>query len=962
MNIWCRKKFLFFIFSAFTSLMILLVCKIEFSSAAQSRYQVYSVEFDWFGMNSSKLEEVILIPFEQKLSALEGLLEFNSSAQYSKTVTTLYFPKDSDQKNNYLALKDIVDSMYRTLPADVQKPQIYSAQGDSKSTVCIAFFCDWGLDNLRESLEKTLKKELDSIDGVGQVVVSGGRVKEVLVAFDSQKSAAALHNPSSFAGVIQDENVVVGGSRIRSDYQDRGIQFDTTLESLNQIKALPVKIESSITSLGYLADIKMSERTEGELVRIDGKSCVTVSIKKSTLANEIKLSSAIRRVLDLYAREVPECDYKILYDNGQEQFKLLKKVLLALAESFVFVILIIPLFYQDKKTVFLITALLFFTCLWTCGILSLLGFNLNQYTIAGLSIALGLIADRALLVSETAEQCESGDEFFVRIKKCIPSLVSAGLTTVLCLVVLFFLEDIVAGVRQIALTVLLMILTSLVLTVIFYPAWCYGGAVKKDEKKNLYKKIEFNLLRLKIVKPEYHGRLKRLLYCVLGLIPAVVFVFSGKNLNFSGSSDIMYLSVDYDSDVLAEYVDKEVSRLCLEIDRCGFVRFIRSESSRGNCQIELGLKSGVDRQKCAQKIRSLDYLVSDGYLHVPVQSKNNPLNIQVCVTGDENSKCREYAKLLSRKVVQSALRGNVVLNFKDDVEEYLFVPDRSALIKNRIAAGDLAGSLRWYMFGPVADKWLWDGKEYDIRLRAKNFEKPALFQVMNLDIPSEKSFVRLTALGSIRKEKSDTKIFTQNSRRAAYFSVEVDGLSLDRALKKLDSVLHAQKLEKGYAFSFNRELETMGQKYSLVLKMLLLCCVLIFLLLLCLTESAGRSLRIISIIPVSLALPCLFKFVSGQAFTLGDIVAAIILSGIAVNNSIYIEESCESEFELKLKSKLKSILVTSLTSVCGAVPLYILSEEGFNKDMALFMVLGILNSLFVTLFLYGREKNWRKSK
>ena len=126
--------------------------------------------------------------------------------------------------------------------------------------------------------------------------------------------------------------MVVGGSRIRSEYQDRGIQFDTTLESLNQIKALPVKIESSITSLGYLADIKMSERTEGELVRIDGKSCVTVSIKKSTLANEIKLSSAIRRVLDLYAREVPECDYKILYDNGQEQFKLLKKVLLFLAK------------------------------------------------------------------------------------------------------------------------------------------------------------------------------------------------------------------------------------------------------------------------------------------------------------------------------------------------------------------------------------------------------------------------------------------------------------------------------------------------------------------------------------------------------------------------------------------------------------------------------------------------------
>ena len=336
--------------------------------------------------------------------------------------------------------------------------------------------------------------------------------------------------------------------------------------------------------------------------------------------------------------------------------------------------------------------------------------------------------------------------------------------------------------------------------------------------------------------------------------------------------------------------------------------------------------------------------------------KKNPLNIQVCVTGDENSKCREYAKLLSSKVIQSTLSRNVVLNFKDDVEEFLLIPDRSALIKNNIASGDLAGSLRWYMFGPVADKWLWDGKEYDIRLRAKNFEKPTLSQVMNLHIPTAESFVRLTALGSIKKEQSGTKIFTQNSRRAAYFSVELEGLSADRALRRLADILSRQKLDKGYAFSFNRDLETMGQKYSLVLQMLLLSCVLIFLLLLSLTESAARSFRIISIIPVSLALPCLFKFAGAQAFTLGDIVAAIILSGIAVNNSIYIEESSESEFELKLKSKLKSILVTSMTSVCGAVPLYILSEEGFNRDMALFMILGILNSLFVTLFLYGRKK------
>lgn len=955
---WQKKKFLLFILIGITVLMIFFIHKIEFSSNQECNYQIYSIEFNWYGMNATKLEENILIPLEQKLSGVEGLLEFNSTAQYSKTITTLYFDKTSDKKENYLAIKNIVDSLYMMLPEDVQKPQIYSSEGDSKSTICIAFFSDKGLDELRENLEKELKKKLDAVDGVGQVIISGGKVKEVLVSFDNQKSSISLQTPTVLVSLIRDSNAVISSTSIKSVYQNKVINFNTKLNSIDQIKRLPIKKDLSITNLENLTDIKISERSENELVRIDGQQCVTLSIKKSSNANEIKLSNQVKKILKAYDKETNIRNYKILYDKGAEQFKMVENVMLALFESFFCVILIIPLFYKSKRTVVLIVLLLLFCSVWTVGILSVVGLKLNQYTIAGISIALGLVADSVLLISEIYEQKRKKMLFFSEIKKLIPAIIAASLTTILCLVVLFFLDNLVSGIRQIAFSILVMILCSLVLSIVFFPAYCV-----KDEEYELYLNTRFYtncqnwLIKENSKKGKKYYQIKRLTYLTFAIIPIFLFIKGGKNLNLENDSEILYFSVDYQSDVDCIYIDKEILELTKRLNEQDYIRFVRTESKKGNCQVEVGLKSRKDKEKANKYIKSLDWLVSDGFLHINTLDNDNSLNIQVSVIGDESSKCREYAKKLSRRVIESGISSSVVLNFKEDGNELFFYPDRNSLIRNNLGVHELASILRWNIFGPVADKWLEEEKEYDIRIRATDYTKPTLNKVLNLIIPTQNSFLRLAGLGTVKLLPSDTKIFTRNGRRCAYFTVETQGLSCDKVLKQLREILGNEVLEKGYAFSFSSEMENMGEKYRVVLEMLFLCIIGIFLLLMALTEITSKALKIISIIPVSLALPCIFKFFSGRPFTLGDIVAAIIVSGITVNNAIYIEESDEVDFSSKLKSKLKSIFVTSITTIVGAVPLFLLSSDGFNKDLSLFMTLGIFNSLFVTIYLYEAINN-----
>ena len=106
---------------------------------------------------------------------------------------------------------------------------------------------------------------------------------------------------------------------------------------------------------------------------------------------------------------------------------------------------------------------------------------------------------------------------------------------------------------------------------------------------------------------------------------------------------------------------------------------------------------------------------------------------------------------------------------------------------------------------------------------------------------------------------------------------------------------------------------------------------------------------LISIIPVSCFLPVFLRLITNTPFVLGDVVGLVILSGISVNNSIYIGESLKTRVAFKLRDKIKSIFVTSLTTMIGCVPLYIFCKDVFSKSLAFFMFFGVLNSFLVCL-------------
>ncbi len=961
-----KKTFILFVFLSISLIFLFSGRNIELGNSSNSKYAVYSIRFEYFGMDAANIERIITIPLEEKISCMGNLMELRSTVEYGKSTTTAYFSKKINSRNTYLEIRNYVDTLYDDLPTAVQKPKIYSSDITEKSVISIALNGTGDLNTLRSYVNDSLKPKIESIDGVSEVIVAGGTINEILIEFDKEKIVNSMINPTGFGSIIQDANVVSASGKIKNDYQNSVIVFDTKLNDINDVKKLPVKMEQGYTSLEYLADVSIKPRENEEIVRVNGEECVSLQVSSAYSGNNISISKEVKKILK--ESNLKKENYQVLLDNGEETYKTIKNVIIALIESFVCIIIIIPLFYHSKRIILLLLFIIPINILWTLAQLNMFHFSIDQNILSGITIALGLIADSSLVVTETSENALSFLDFEKKVKNLYPSIISSSVTTIISLIPLYFLDSIVPGIKAIAITIALMIFNSTIITLFFLPAFIYKS---ENKQKSVSAKFLNKLYRLNYRFSYWSISKKRILrvfFILMCVTPIVLFFMLGKNIELNDSSNIIYAQVEYENEKRMDNIDNEVNNIISIIKNIDGVNFVTTESRKGSCEIEIGFDNQkINRFALANKVSDFSSYFSEGFLYVPEKGQNDKSKnhqVEITVFGDESEKCRMYAEEIVNNSYKNPLIVQAVLNFKKPEQEIVLQPDIDLISKNGGTIEDIASQLRWILFGPVIDKWIQNGKEMDIRIVGKNSKTTNYSELENTYIIFGQGTNRLSNIGSLRKKAGLGKIFRNDNRRCAYCTLSVNANSSEDAINGTRNIINEIGFEKGYGAKLSKDLEFMKQQYSILFFVFIACIFFIVLFLTAITENLKKTLTIISIIPAALFIPFIYKFVSKIPLELGDVVGMILISGISVNNSIYILESKKIKVANKIRDKVRSIIVTSLTSIIGAIPLIIMDSGTFASQLSLFMILGIFGSLVVSLIIYPgiiSEKNNEKT-
>ncbi|MBO5142961.1 MAG: efflux RND transporter permease subunit [Clostridia bacterium] len=951
-------KLSFFILLSISIVLGYSAFQIEIGESSDSKYNAFSVTFEYYGMDSKQIEELITIPLEEKLMVLEGLLELRSTIEYGKTISTAFFSKKTNYKKTYLNIRDVVEKLYVNLPSDVQRPKIQSSALNDKAFLCVSFKGNSVDGDMRTWIENNLKKEIESIDGVADVIISGGKINEIEIAFDADKVVALGQNPSVLSTIVQDANSINPGTKISYKNFNESIVFDTKLHTLDEVRKLPIKTNESFTTIDSFAEVSKKPRLDNEIVRINGEKCISIGIQSTSSGNIIDISKKCRSIIE--NKQNLNGTYQYLYDNGKSLENLIKRTFFAAIISFACIILIIPFFFNSLKILFLSVSFLLINTIWVIGILQILGLSLNQNTLSGITIALGLIADSMFVLTETAFTEKDFNSYAKHVFSIIPSMVSASLTTLLVLIPLIFLDEIIPGIKNISITIGLMIIISVILSVLFFPSFIYETSqtrinvipikifnrISKFMKKRA---IKYSLLSTRHSKPI------KIIYLLLIFIPIGIFIFIGKDITFAEDNEVLFCSVEYEPEINADYINSSLDNLINKIQENNSVTFVRTEAKKGSAQVEVGFNSKIcNKIELANYINSLSRYIADGFLYVPGQNKKNTKThlFEIAIVGDDNTSCRNYAKQAVEILNKTDLCDSIVLNFKQPETIYEFIPSKELMNRNSLTTQQIASSLRWMLFGPVADKWLEDGKEFDIRIRGKNLQLANISELENLYLPIHNSSIRVTTLGELKKAEGEGKIYRKDQKRCAFFTVESSKGSIDNIIKELRFHLSELDLNKGYGISFSQEIENLPKQYEIVFITLFLSFLGIIILLTILTENIKDSIIIASIIPISFSLPLFIRLITGVPLQLGDITGMVILSGIGVNNTIYMIIANKFQIIFKFRSKFDSIMVTSLTSIISAIPLLLMKGEYFSKNLSFFMFWGIFGTLVACLLLY----------
>ena len=1015
---WYQQPVLvFFVFLSLCLIMAFAARNMELGQSSSSSYHLFSVEFDYFGMDAESLESLIALPLEEAVLGLPGLMDMEIQCQYGKVSGTFYFYPTEKQKNVYLWLRDKVDTLYRDLPQGVQKPRILSsaASGAGKDKVLsIAIPVNQSSsDNqgLRSFLENQLKPQLESVEGVSQVVVAGGGVDEILLQFNPDRMAAGNINPMALGQIIQEANSVAPGTWLQLGGKRLPLVFETQIQQLEHIRQLPVQTGKGVAHFEHFAQISRQQRPPEELVRVNGEECLSLVVHASYDGNLMAISRACRKIIDgalhqadAHQDDFSGLDYQLLYDRGEELAQIMKNILVALAQSLLLILLLVPAFFPQARITGLVLLFLPTTVLWTGGQLNLLGFSLNRHTLSGITIALGLVADTAFVVAEFWNQTrwkhdvlvgDSGD-FFHGIGSLQRSMVASSLTTILVFLPLYFLDSLVPGIREVAVTMALMIVNSLVLGGFFLPVFLEIGTETRQLllPQSVSQSVEEIFVKKSLSLCDFtRNRQKSCLaiLCCLSVLPVLLALVAGKNLTLEENPSFITASVEYPTDTAASVIDQEVAVFIQQVKKLEAITFVTSRSTTGVCQLELGVDSSkVTGKKATQQlldsIQSLSSQLHSGYLHVNNQQHEGKQvhEIQVAVVGDESQQCKDYARrcIEASRHNSSIVQG--VLNFKEAETVVLVRPQLQQLARIGLELDQVAQSLRWLIFGPVVDKWIQASGEEDSRVVGKTTEadsrhleaalgknsfigeslskKMNLSQLESMTIPIVASGkvdsaggaggLPLSALAQVELQPGRGKLYRLNGRPCAYFTLQVAAASTQEAMQLVEDFLQDFPLEKGYSYHLSRQVRELSHHYQILALALVASVVGIFLLLCALREKPLEAFLVSTLIPSSLALPVLVLALLGKTWESGDIVGMVLVAGLGVNNGIYLIQSTKEYMFIQIRDKIASIFITSLSTIMGAIPLLLCESGSFAASLSFFMVWGTAGSLLTSLLVF----------
>ena len=973
-----------------------------------------NVRVNYAGVGPLEMEELVTRPLEQQLSAVSGLQQMNSTSSEGNSQIRLNFTWGHDLNEAMDDIRTRIDRVRGRLPDDADPPVIQKFDPNQFPILGLAVeSLDGSLDRveLRELAEQTLSPRLERVNGVAAVTVSGGLRRQIHVELSREKTTALDLSVDRVVNVLQTENQNIPIGEIYRGDRAFLLRSQGQFENLDQISNLVVLTKSGVpVYLKNIADITDSTEDVRSVLRINGRPGVRLQVTKQSGTNTVEIARDVRAEIERINREVPGIKLMLLDDSA----KFIERAISAVSEHVmigsVLVILIIFLFLRSPRSTLIVATSIPISVVGTFALLYFAGMTLNTMTFGGLALGVGMVVDAAIVVLENAYrhmEHHGKDRMTASIEgseEVWSAILASILTHIAVFVPLLFLTGISSVMfRQLSVVVVFSLAMSLFVAVTLVPVLC-SKLLKLppplNQRKGLMGRVSaFSERALDNLDNAY----RRLLHTSLNHRPTVVgiaaasvvaaaVIFPTLPTEFATQADEGQVNVNVElalgtrieiTDPVLRRVEEAINQLVPEatavIVNAGQGGFGGGSVNRGNINILLTPKDERTRSsdQIAQDLRrqlsgipgvvtranaagcnNFNRLFSGGY------GGGGRLSLEI--RGENLDDSRRVAQSLKDLLDNTPGIADSRLGRDEGRPELAVRIDRAKAALLGVSATTLANTIRTNVSGTQAALFREAGREYPIIVRLRESERQDVNDVDNVLVSTAGGVVmQAKNLMRIDDAVGPTQIQRKNQQRINFVSAEPE-TTLSEAVKAVQQRLPQvmETLPKDFSVGFGAEVEQQAEAFNQLRMVLILALVLVYAVMASQYESLRDPFIIMFSVPTAAIGVVLALKLTGTAFNMQAYIGIIMLAGIVVSNGILLVDytnilrrrdglPLREAVELAGRTRLRPILMTSIATALGLVPMSLGIGEGSELQVPLARVVigGLTTSLLITLVL-----------
>ncbi|MDT8427490.1 MAG: efflux RND transporter permease subunit [Pseudomonadales bacterium] len=954
-----------------------------------------NVQVQYPNVGPEEMELLVTEPLENALSIVANLEQVSSSSREGQSSVSLRFAQGTNLDAAANDVREALDRLRNSLPEDAEPPRINKFDPDNAPIIIVAAQSDRDLMELTTVLDREIRRRFEQIPGIGAIDVFGEVLREVRIDVARDRLLATGLTMGDITQALNSENANRPGGNVQRGLSEVYVRSQGEYENIEQIRNTVIRSVGGVPlRVADVADVQFARQDIGRYVEVNDTPSLRLGIRKQSGANTVAVAAGVRRIVDQINAERNDLNLVVVSDQSTFIQDSIDSVRNSALWGGILAVIILLSFFRNGSVTGIIGISIPISIIATFGLLYMNALSLNQMSFGGLALGVGLIVDNAIVVIENIIRLRRNgkplqEAALTGTQQVSGAIVASTLTTIVIFLPVVFMQTVTGSMfKEMALVVVFALVCSLFVALTLVPMLASRFLTIRPDAEATGPTPRFER-GLQFVEHKYEQLIGWALchrLVIIG-ITAALLIFAASGLRFISyelapqtKADTIGISMNMDEGtniaILHSYL-MEMDSIVQDMVPPEAVQHYMRDIRNSNAEIEITLNMNypMDSNAMADEIRSRIETAIPG-MRVRVQARSGMWilrrlfgsggddAIQIELRGYDLDQAELIAQDLRQRV--ETLPGIVGVNLSrlEGQPEQNVRFNRELMANLGISLNDVSQAIQSSVGGTRAGVFRENGDEIDITVRFRPEDRLSVQDIENISIrAADGQVIPVSTLISTSYGRGPTDIRRINSQRVTYIYANLeDGVALGDGVDTIRNELSNVQLPPGFSIVFGGEYEEQIKAQQDFVMAIVMALALIYMVMAAQFERFLDPLIVMFSVPLAIVGVVPALLLTGTTLNMQSLMGVVMLIGIVVNNAIVLVDYINlmrREDKLSVadavvqagKLRLRPILMTTLTTVLGLLPLALGIGAGAEMQAALARVVigGLSASTLITL-------------